>query len=85
MVGSDKQVFRLHNLPETIGQIFFQTAQNFCRQIKTLFNIYKAPVNIEQNKNSQNAKKFQAPGFFRVPNFLGRNEKKSTFTTFQAG
>jgi hypothetical protein len=35
----------------------------------------KAPVIIEQNNNSQNAKIFQAPGFFRVPNFLGRNEK----------
>jgi hypothetical protein len=46
--------------------------QDLCQ---TLFDIYKAPVIIEQNKNSQNAKTFQVPGFFRVPNFLGRNEK----------
>ncbi len=98
MVGSDKKKIRLHNLPEIIGQKSFQTAQfvfevwryfqnaqKFCAQIKTLFDVYKAPVIIEQNKNSQNAKIFEAPGFFRVPNFLGRNEKKSTFITFQAG
>jgi hypothetical protein len=50
--------------------------------MKIIFNIYKVPTIIEQSKNSQNAKKIQAPGFFRMPNFLGRNEKKSTFTTF---
>jgi hypothetical protein len=41
------------------------------------------PVIIEQNKKSQNAKKIQASGFFRMPNFLGTNEKKkTTFITF---
>jgi hypothetical protein len=40
------------------------------------------PVIIAQNKNSQNAKKFQALGFFRMPNFWGRNFFKSTFITF---
>jgi hypothetical protein len=39
---------------------------------------------IEQNKNSQNAKKIQALGFFRMPKcFGGKNEKKKpTFITF---
>jgi hypothetical protein len=36
----------------------------FGAEIKNLSNIYKAHIIIEQNKNSQNAKKFQAPGFF---------------------
>ncbi len=40
------------------------------------------PVIVEQNKNSQNAKKLQALGFFRMPNVLGRNEKKSNFISF---
>jgi len=43
--------------------------------MKIIFNIYKVPVIIEQNKNSQVARKFQAPGFFRMPNFWGRNEE----------
>jgi len=34
--------------------------------MKIIFNMYKVPVIIEQNKNSQNAKKFQASGFFRM-------------------
>jgi hypothetical protein len=49
--------------------------------MKIIFNIYKVPIIIEQNKSSQNAKKFQASGFFRMPNVVGRNEKKSTFIT----
>jgi len=44
--------------------------------MKIIFNIYKVPIIIEQNKNSQNAKKLQASRFFRMPNVLGRNEKK---------
>ncbi len=43
--------------------------------MKIIFNIYKVPVIFEQNKNSQNAKKIQALGIFRMPNFLGRYEK----------
>jgi hypothetical protein len=50
--------------------------------MKIIFNIYKVPVISEQNKNSQNAKKFQVSGFFRMPNVLCRNEKRSTFITF---
>ncbi len=38
--------------------------------MKIIFNIYKVPIIIEQNKNSQNAKKFQALGFFKTPNFF---------------
>ncbi len=50
--------------------------------MKSMFNVYKVPIIIEQNKNFQNAKKFQALWFFRMPNFLGRNEKQLTFITF---
>jgi len=50
--------------------------------MKIIFNTYKVPVIIEQNKNSRNAKKFQASGFFRMPYVLGRNENKSMFITF---
>jgi hypothetical protein len=44
----------------------------FGGEIKNLFNIYKALVIIEQNKNSQNAKKFQAPRFFYTAQFFGQ-------------
>jgi hypothetical protein len=50
--------------------------------MKIIFSIYKVPVIIEQNKNSQNAKKLEASGFFRMPNVLGRNENKAMFITF---
>jgi hypothetical protein len=41
--------------------------------MKTIFNIYKVLVIIEQNENSQNANKFQAS---RSAQFiLGRNDK----------
>jgi 5'(3')-deoxyribonucleotidase len=54
---------------------YFQNAQNLWAEIKTIFNIYKVPAIMEHNKNFQNAKKFQALGFFRCPIILGRNEK----------
>ncbi len=38
--------------------------------MKTILNIYKVLVIIEQNENSQNANKFQASRFFRVPNIF---------------
>jgi hypothetical protein len=39
MVGSDKKKIRLHNLPEIIGQIFFQIAQIFFKHE----NSFKVP------------------------------------------
>ncbi len=50
--------------------------------MKTIFNIYKVPVIIEQNENSQNANKFQASRFFRVPNIFWAEMIKSAFITF---
>jgi hypothetical protein len=49
--------------------------------MKIIFNIYKVPIIIEQNKNSQNAKNIQASGLQNAK-FLGRNETKSAFITF---
>jgi len=66
--GQWPKKIRFHNLPEIIGQKKSQTAQIFwsmkifseCPKLlgvmKTIFNIYKVPINIEQNKNSQNPK-----------------------------
>jgi RNA recognition motif-containing protein len=88
-----KTIFRLPNLPEIIGQFFsncpiffkhediFRMPKKIAHKSK-LSDIYKAPVIIEQNKNSQNANIFQAPRFFRVPNFLGRNGKKINIYNF---
>jgi hypothetical protein len=50
----------------------FSECPNFWAQMKIIFNIYKVPTIIEQSKNSQNAKKIQAPGFFRMPNLEDR-------------
>jgi hypothetical protein len=50
--------------------------------MKNIFNLYKE--NIEQSKNSQNAKKIQALGFFRVP--IGAEMKKNQHVSLsQAG
>jgi hypothetical protein len=67
----------LCNLPDTIGQKISQIAQTFWAEMKTIFNIYKVLVIIEQNENSQNAKKIQALKFFRVPNFFRQKWKKN--------
>ncbi len=67
----------LCNLPDTIGQKKFQIAQKFWAEMKTIFNIYKVLVIIEQNENFQNAKKIQALRFFRVPNFFRHKWKKN--------
>jgi hypothetical protein len=50
-------------------------------QMKIMFNIYKVPIIIDQNKNSQNAKKFQALRFSECPIFWAEMKKK-TFITF---
>ncbi len=83
----------LHNLPEIIGQCFFklpkffeawryfQNAQKFWAEMKIIFNIYKVPIIIEQNKNSQNAKNIQAS---RLQNaqFLGQKWNKISIYNF---
>jgi hypothetical protein len=50
--------------------------------MKTIFNIYKVLIIIEHNKNSQNAKKFQALRFFRLPNFFSSEMKKKKKPTY---
>jgi len=47
--------------------------------MKIIFNIYKVPIIIEQNKNSYNAKKFQASGFSECPIFFGQEWKKNIY------
>jgi len=46
--------------------------------MKIIFNIYKVPIIIEQDKNSQNAKKFQASGFSECP-ILWAEMKKNIY------
>jgi hypothetical protein len=61
----------------------FRTPKLFGGEIKNLSNIYKAHVIIEQNKNSQNAKKISSTGIFLdCPIFWAEMRKKSTFITF---
>jgi hypothetical protein len=48
--------------------------------MKIIFNIYKVPIIIEQNKNSHNAKKFQASGFSECPIFWAGMKKKSIYS-----
>jgi hypothetical protein len=40
--------------------------------MKTFFNLYKVPEIIGQHTNTQNAKKFQASGFFQNAQFFGQ-------------
>ncbi len=73
----------LCNLPDTIGQKNSQIAQNFWAEMKTIFNIYKVLVIIEQNENSQNAKKNSSTEIFQSAQFFSAQmKKKPTFITF---
>jgi hypothetical protein len=51
------------------GHGYFQNAQKIWAEMEIIFNIYKVPIIIEQNRNSQNAKKIQASGFSECPIF----------------
>jgi len=87
MVGNDQKKITFIICPKLLGNFLsncpnnlkhediFISAQNFWAEMKIIFNMYKVPIIIEQNKNSQNAKKCQASRFFRMPNFWGRNEE----------